>query len=120
MKPWSLTKILTNPLMWIGLILTYMTLHYEGLKSAYEIFFNPNTYRNLFIGSGIYVAIFDRRYTKNHTKLDYMETLSAVIEKMAIILFIWMFTLSLYVGYHQGGEVYSDMLRAKYSRIQNR
>ncbi|MBQ8750678.1 MAG: hypothetical protein IJZ30_03475 [Alphaproteobacteria bacterium] len=119
MKPWSLTKILTNPLIWIGLTLTYMTIHNEGLNSAFDVFYNPITYRNLFIGSAIYVVLFDRHYTKNYKKLDYLETFVAIIEKMAIILFIWLFTLSIYTSYHNGGEAYSNILRARYLRMQN-
>ena len=66
----TLKKILLNPLFWIGITLSYLTIHYEGIKNAYEIFFSPTTYRNLFIGMGIYVAIFDIKYTKNQEKID--------------------------------------------------
>ena len=117
MKDFILKKIIANPLFWIGISLTFFTLHYEDRENIYSIFFTPTTYRNLFIGSGIYVSIFNIKYTKNHEKIDYLETISACIETMAIILFIWLFTLSLYIGYHEAGEMYGKILAAKYSRL---
>ena len=116
MKLYMLVKMFTNPLVWIGVILCCFTLHYEGEKHPYEIFFDPITYRNLFIGSGIYVAIFDIKHKAHSDKIDYKETLMTIIEKMAIILFVWLFSLALYVEYHASGEAYSEILRSRYAR----
>ena len=113
----TLKKILLNPLFWIGIVLSYLTIYYEGQKNAYEIFFNPITYRNLFIGMGLYVAIFDVKYTQNREKIDILETLASCVEKTAIVLFIWIFSLSLYVGFHESGEMYSITLKHKLSQI---
>ena len=118
MKEFSIKKILTNPLVWIGLSLSYFTLHYENSENIYDIFLSFNTYRNLLIGSCIYVAIFNIKYTKNHKHIDILETLYTCIETMFIILFIWLFCLSLYTGFHQTGNMYSRALRAKYSHAQ--
>ncbi len=113
-------KILSTPLIWIGLTLTIFTIHYEGLNNALSIFLTPTTYKNLCIGSIIYVAIFDKRYTKGHTKLDLKETFNAILETIATILVVWLISTSLYVGYHQGGEMYSIALQKKLTELKNK
>lgn len=113
-------KILSTPLIWIGLTLTLFTIHYENKDEALSIFFDKTTYRNLAIGSIIYVAIFDKRYTEGHTKLDLKETFSAIIETIATILIVWLISTSLYVGYHQGGEMYSIALQKKLTELKNK
>ncbi len=118
MKEFSIKKILTNPLVWIGLTLTYFTIQHESDGNIYNIFLSSNTYHNLFIGSGIYVAFFNTKYTKNHNHVDYIETIRTCIETMFIILFIWLFCISLYAGFHEMGDMYSRALRAKYSHMQ--
>ena len=119
MKELVLKNIIGNPLFWIGIILTIFTLNYETEGNIYNIFFSLNTYRNLFIGSFIYVAIFNVKYTKHHKKIDFLETFYTCIHTMAIILFVWLLSLSMYVGYHQAGEEYSDTLRARYTKLKN-
>ena len=120
MHQFSFKKILLNPLVWIGTILSFFTIHYEGLHNAYSIFYNPITYRNLGIGVGVYVAIFRRQYTKKLRKLDIKETLLCCLETMVIILFVWMFTLGLYVEFHTGGELYSEMVKHKLTRAMEK
>ena len=116
MKPLSLKKILSNPLVWIGLVLCYMTIHYEGKHRAFDVFYNLETYRNLAIGATIYACIFRRQYTYHQCRLDIKQTLLACLETMMIILFVWWFSLGCYVSFHVGGENYSDTLREKYAR----
>ena len=55
--------VFLNPLVWIGLVLTGFTLHYEGYEGAFNVFFELETYRNLALGAAVYVALFDRRLT---------------------------------------------------------
>ena len=113
-------KILLSPLIWIGITLTIFTIHYEKMDEALSIFLNPITYRNLTIGSIIYVAIFNKRYTTGHTKLDLKETFNALIKTMTTILLVWIISTSLYVGYHQGGEMYSIALERKLTELKNK
>ena len=113
-----LKKLLTSPHIWIGLTLSFLTLHYEGQSDALMVFFNPITYRNLLIGSAIYVAIFDKRYTEHREKFDPKETCIACLETLSAILLVWSISLSLYVSYHESGEIYSETLRTKYAKIQ--
>lgn len=120
MYQFSFKKILLNPLVWIGVVLAIFTIQYEGLYGAYGIFYNPITYRNLAIGSCIYVLIFRRQYTRKLRKLDIGETLICCLETMSIILFVWMFVLGLYVEFHTGGELYSEMVRHKLARAMER
>lgn len=107
-------SVIINPLVWAGCVLTGFTLHYEGYDKAFEIFFKPETYRNLAIGAVAYVALFDRRYKKGGEKLDFSETLAAVIEAMSIILLVWVVLLMWFIGYHESGLRYSNKLRERY------
>ena len=113
-----LKKILSLPLFWIGILLTCFTIHYEGQKEAFAVFFIPETYRNLLVGGAIYVALFDRRYTEHRERFDIKETFKALIETVSVIFFVWSISLVFYVGYHEGGEAYSLGLRKNYARIQ--
>ena len=72
--------VFLNPLVWIGLVLTGFTLHYEGYEGAFNVFFELETYRNLVLGAAVYVALFDRRYKPGGGRLDISETLAAVLE----------------------------------------
>ena len=107
-------SVLLNPLVWIGLVLTGFTLHYEGYSNAYGVFFEWQTYRNLAIVAVIYVFLFNRQYKKGGAKLDVPETLAAVLETMYIILLVWGVSLFAIVNYHTGGLAYSEGLRQRY------
>jgi hypothetical protein len=119
MRRFSLLKILTNLQVWIGVVLSFMTIYYEGKHEALGIFYSLTTYRNLAIGSVIYTLIFKRQYTRHLGKMDIKQTLVACLETMVFILFVWMMCLYFYVGFHVGGDRYSDTLREKYSRVPN-
>ena len=112
----SLKGILTNPLVWIAWILTGFTLHYEGYENTFEIFLHPTVYQNLIIGVTIYVLLFNRQYKNKGSKLDIKETLSVILETMYFILFVWLLSLGLIVGYFSGGENYKAALAEKYRR----
>ena len=45
--------VFLNPLVWIGLVLTGFTLHYEGYEGAFNVFFELETYRNLALGAAV-------------------------------------------------------------------
>lgn len=107
-------SVLLNPLVWIGLILTGFTLHYEGYGNAYSVFFELETYRNLAIGAAIYVILFNRQCKKGGRRIDVSETLAAVLETMYIILLVWGLSLFAVVNYHLGGLSYSEGLRERY------
>lgn len=109
-------NFLENPLVWVGVILTAFTLHYEGEQNAFELFLKPETYRNLAIGAVIYVGLFDRHYTKNRERIDWMHSLFAVIEAMYIIFFAWFGSLFLMVSYYQGGEMLNLEMRRRYQK----
>lgn len=107
-------SVVLNPLVWIGLVLTGFTLHYEGYGNAYSVFFQLETYRNLGIGAAIYVILFNRQYKKGGAKLDVAETLATVLMTMYIILLVWGISLFAIVNYHTGGMAYSEGLRERY------
>lgn len=106
--------VFLNPLVWIGLVLTGFTLHYEGYEGAFNVFFELETYRNLALGAAVYVALFDRRYKPGGGRLDISETLAAVLEAMYVIVLTWGITLFAIVNYHLGGMSYSAGLRERY------
>ena len=103
-----------NPLVWIGIVLMLFTINYEGNKRAFSIFFEAETYRNLAIGTAIYVGLFDKKYTEGMERLDIGETLLTVVVDMAIILLVWGVSLALVVNYQLGGESYSALLTKRY------
>lgn len=115
-------SVLLNPLVWIGLVLTGFTLHYEGYNHAFQIFFEWETYRNLAIGAAVYVFLFNRQYKRGRARIDVAETLATVLETMYIILLVWGISLFAVVNYHLGGLSYSAGLRERYKSagwIQN-
>lgn len=105
-----------NPLVWIGLMLTAFTLGNKEEENAFDLFFEPDTYRNLAIGAALYVGLFDRHYTSGRNHLDWGETLFAVLKTMYVIILIWGGSLFLIINYHSGGEWYSQTLAAKYKK----
>ncbi len=108
--------VLVNPLVWVGLILTGFTLHYEGKERAFDLFYQLETYRNLSIGAAFYVALFDRHYKRGGERLDIGETLMAVLETMYTIIIVWILSLFLVTNYHIGGENYSAALAERYRK----
>lgn len=107
--------VFLNPLVWIGLLLTFFTMEYNK-EDVFGIFFVPETYRNLAIGSAIYVGLFGRKYTEGMNKLDWNQTLGGVIEAMLLVLGVWFFSLFAIIHYQRGGEAYSDLIRKRYQR----
>lgn len=115
----SFTKsILSNPLVWIGGVLTWLTLYYEGKEHAFELFYRPETFRNLIIGAVVYVSCFKRQYKKGGEKLDIIATLVMVYEVFLTILLTWVLTLGVIVNYLVGGEIYRATLQQKYQKIK--
>lgn len=109
-------SIFLNPLVWIGIVLMLFTIHYEGNKNAFSVFFEVETYRNLAIGTALYVGLFDKKYTKDMERLDISETLLTVVYDMATILLVWAMLLGLVVSYQLTGENYSTALAERYRK----
>lgn len=107
-------SIILNPLVLIGLILTGFTLAYSEDRAAFQVFYSVETYRNLIIGTTLYVLLFDRKYTAGMQRLDIGQTLLTILESLVIILLVWAGSLFAVISYHIGGENYRDVLRAKY------
>ena len=107
-------SIILNPLVLIGLILTGFTLANAEDRAAFQVFYNTETYRNLIIGTTLYVLLFDRKYTAGMRRLDIGQTLLTILESLIIIVLVWAGSLFAVVSYHIGGENYRDVLRARY------
>lgn len=107
--------IFLNPKVIIGLVLTYLTLTYEE-GHCFDVFYEPTTYRNLAIGSAIYICFFGLVYTEGMKKLDILETLKSIVVTMAIIFLVWFVSLSLVVNYQEGGNSYSALLRRRFQQ----
>jgi len=107
-----------NPLVWIGIALMLFTFYNEE-GHWFEVFFKAETYRNLAIGSAVYVGLFGRKYTDGMRRLDIEQTLVAVIETMLTIFLVWLISLVLLVSYRTGGETYSELLRERYRYTGN-
>ncbi len=103
--------VVTNPLVWIGLIIAFLHLHSLKDNNVWSAFLEPTTYRNLLIGSTIWSLIFDRHYTKNREHLDIIENLCAIITNAYIILVAWGVTIFAISQYHATGNMYSQNLR---------
>lgn len=109
-------SVVLNPLVWLGLTLTGFTVHYEGYRHAFEVFFDLQTYGYVALAAVVYVALFNRQYKKGGRRIDISETLGSVMEAMLIILFVWGLSLFLFVNYHVGGMNYSAELRERYKK----
>ena len=109
-------NFLLNPLVWVAVVLSYMTVSNAEDGKVWSVFFSPVMYRNLFIGCALYVVFWERKYTDNGQRLDISETLKAVFEVMANILFFWAAFLLMYLGVHSNGERYRQELERRYQQ----
>jgi hypothetical protein len=96
-------RCFTNPLVWVGFALTALTLSHNGLEQALDIFFEPETYRNLAIGAAIYTLIFSPQYKNGGEKIALFATLQVVVENMIVIFVAWNISLLLVLNYHWSG-----------------
>lgn len=104
--------IVTNPLIWIGVILGILHLRTVP-DDVWQVFSTPQTYVNLLLGSTIWTLTFDRHYTKNREKLAIAENLLAIITNAYIIFFVWGSIVFVVSEYHQSGLQYSQTLRER-------
>lgn len=94
--------VFLNPLVWMGLVLTGMTLSHE--QDVFGIFFIPKTYGLLAMGAAIYVALFGIHYTEGREHVNWSETMAQVLYTMGVILVSWVFSLSIIMSYRTSGE----------------
>jgi hypothetical protein len=120
--PNFLVKIIYNPLIWIGILLSYITL--REVPNSEDIILmlkEPKYYIELFIGAVIYVYMFEKHYTKKREKVAILPNIIAIIDTMFIVFITWI-CMTLAVLYFQyRGERISRQLRQKYNeqRIAN-
>ena len=120
--PNFLVKIIYNPLIWIGFLLSYITL--REVPNSEDIILmlkEPKYYIELFIGAVIYVCMFEKHYTKKREKVAILPNIIAIVDTMFTVFITWL-CMTLAVLYFQyRGERISRQLRAKYNeqRITN-
>lgn len=120
--PNFLIKIFCNPLIWVGILLSYITL--REVPNSEDIILmlkEPKHYFELFIGSLIYVWLFEKHYTKKRERVAILTNIVAVVDAMFTVFITWL-CMTLAVLYFQyRGERISRQLRAKYNeqRIVN-
>lgn len=113
--PDFVSKIITNPLVLIGLLLTVVTLDGVDHTQTIELFLEGRTYRNLIIGAIIYVAIFDRKYTKGRKKIALMDNVRAVIGASFVIFISWLLTVGIFVQFQVRGERIKNKIYERYA-----
>lgn len=113
--PEFVSKIITNPLVLIGALLTAITLDMEHYGNSLEFFKEWRTYRNIVIGAIFYVAVFDRKYTKGRKKIAILDNIVAVVGASFVIFISWLLTLGLFVQFQVRGERLSEKLRERYA-----
>lgn len=107
-------KIITNPLVLIGVLLTMITLDEADYKNSLQFFLEWRTYRNLIIGAIIYVAIFDRKYTKGRKRIAVLDNIRAVFGSAFVIFISWVMTIGLIVQFQVRGERIGEKIRERY------
>ena len=120
--PNFLVKIIYNPLIWIGILLSYITLRETSTAEDVILMLKePKLYIDLLIGAIIYVFLFERHYTKKRERVAILTNIVAVVDAMFTVFITWL-CMTLAVLYFQyRGERISRQLRAKYNeqRIVN-
>jgi hypothetical protein len=120
--PNFIAKIIYNPLVWIGFLLSYITL--REVPNSEDIILmlkEPKYYIELLIGSTIYVWLFEKHYTKKREKVAILPNIVATVDAMFTVFITWL-CMTLAVLYFQyRGERISRQLRIKYNeqRIAN-
>jgi hypothetical protein len=121
--PNFITKIIYNPLIWIGFLLSYITLReVPNTEDIILMLKEPKYYVELFIGSVIYVWLFEKHYTKKREKVAILPNIIAIVNTMFTVFITWL-CMTLTVLYFQyRGERISRQLRTKYNeqRIVNK
>ena len=84
--PKFIVKIVFNPLIWVGIFLSYLTLQ-KTSNAEHIILMLKNTkyYTGLFLGSFIYVLLFEKHYTKKREKIAILPTFVAILDTMFTI-----------------------------------
>lgn len=104
-----------NPRVIIGFVLVFLTLQNED-KNWINLFCEATTYRNLALGSAVYVVLFGLKYTDGMKRVDFVQTLREVVKTMVVIAAVWFGTLFLINAYRQAGESYSELLRHRFQK----
>ena len=110
--PNFIAKIIYNPLVWIGFLLSYITL--REVPNSEDIILmlkEPKYYIELLIGSAIYVWLFEKHYTKKREKVAILPNIVATVDAMFTVFITWL-CMTLAVLYFQyRGERISRQLR---------
>ena len=113
--PNFLVKIIYNPLIWIGILLSYITLREtSNAEDVILMLKEPKLYIDLLIGAIIYVFLFERHYTKKRERVAVLTNIVAVVDTMFTVFISWL-CITLAVLYFQyRGERISNQLQMKY------
>lgn len=114
--PKFIVKIVFNPLIWIGIFLSYLTLQ-KTSNAEHIILMLKNTkyYTGLFLGSFIYVLLFEKHYTKKREKIAILPTFVAILDTMFTIFITWLCATLSVLYFQYRGERISTQLRIKYN-----
>lgn len=120
--PKFITRIVFNPLIWIGFLLSYITLRQTpNSEDIILMLKEPKYYIWILIGSTIYVWLFEKHYTKKREKVAILPNIVATVDTMFTVFLAWLCMTLAILYFQYRGERISHQLRIKYNeqRIAN-
>ncbi len=120
--PKFITRIVFNPLIWIGFLLSYITLRQTpNSEDIILMLKEPKYYIWILIGSTIYVWLFEKHYTKKREKVAILPNIVATVDTMFTVFLAWLCMTLAILYFQYRGERISRQLRIKYNeqRIAN-
>jgi hypothetical protein len=120
--PKFITRIVFNPLIWIGFLLSYITLRQTpNSEDIILMLKEPKYYIWILIGSTIYVWLFEKHYTKKREKVAILPNIVATVDTMFTVFLAWLCMTLAILYFQYRGERISSQLRIKYNeqRIAN-
>lgn len=115
--PNFILKIVFNPLVWVGVLLSYISLkNGENAEVIINRFMQSRLYIELGVGATIYVWLFDLHYTKKRERIAFLRNLVAIAETMFTVFVTWITIVSLVLYFQMRGERISSQLRMKYNQ----
>ena len=114
--PKFIVKIVLNPLIWIGILLSYITLQKTSNTENIILMLKESKYYiGLFLASLIYVLLFEKHYTKKREKIAILPTFVAILDTMFTVFITWLCATLCVLYFQYRGERISNQLRMKYN-----
>ncbi len=110
--------IFSYPQVWIGILLTFLTVGNYGAEKAFALFFEPVTYKYAAAFAVGYAFLFERQYSAGRERPDIPATLMNAVVSLYIIVLVWGIGVFACMNYQLGGQAYGEAVKKKYRQGQ--